>query len=338
MSRLAGGTKAALPGILMMKKEDRTLTEKDENGASGSSRHSLEDVEVSRAGLFRLAGSIAAMLASQKFSLAQTRTGDAMHRRPIPSSGELLPVIGCGTYVGFDVGQEIEKRRELAKVVQRLRDAGGTVFDSSPMYGRAEGVLGDLLAAAPEHQDGIAQMERSFALLKTRRIDLMQVHNLVDWAVHLPTLRDWKQAGRIRYLGVTHYTAGAYDELEAVMRKETLDFVQLNYSLDDRAAERKLLPLAADRGIAVLVNLPFGGGGLLRSLRNRPLPEWAGEIGCTSWAQILLKFVLSHPSVTCAIPGTGNAAHMAENSMAGMGTMPDASFRNGIVSAWRSAN
>ena len=136
----------------------------------------------------------------------------------------------------------------------------------------------------------------------------MQVHNLVDWRVHLTTLRDWKEAGRIRYLGVTHYSSSAYDELEAVMRKEELDFVQLNYSLDDRAAERKLLPLAADRRIGILVNLPFGGGGLLQSLRNRPLPEWAGEIDCTTRAKVLLKFVLSHPAVTCAIPGTGNPA------------------------------
>jgi len=260
--------------------------------------------------LFKLAAGMGAMLASQKFSLAQTRNGDVMQTRAVPSSGEMLPVIGCGTYVGFDVGEHSEKRRELAAVVQALRDAGGKVLDSSPMYGRAEAVLGELLAAAPDpqrtfiatkvwtrgRQDGIAQMERSFSLLKTKRIDLMQVHNLVDWGVHLATLRDWKKAGRIRYLGVTHYNSSAYNELETVMRKEILDFVQLNYSLDDRAAERKLLPLAADRGIAILVNLPFGGGRLLRSVRNRPLPEWAGEIGCTSWAQILLKFVLSHPA------------------------------------------
>jgi aryl-alcohol dehydrogenase-like predicted oxidoreductase len=264
----------------------------------------------------------------------------------------MLPLIGCGTYVGFDVAGQSEKRRELAAVVQALRDAGGKVFDSSPMYGRAEAVLGDLLAATPDperpfiatkvwtrgRQEGIAQMERSFSLLRTKRTDLMQVHNLVDWAVHLATLRDWKKAGRIRYLGVTHYSASAYDELEAVMRKETLDFVQLNYSLDDRAAERKLLPLAADRGIAVLVNLPFGGGGLLRTLRKRPLPEWAEEIGCTTWAQILLKFVLSHPAVTCAIPGTGNSAHMAENSRSGMGAMPDPALRTRIVSEWNAAN
>jgi diketogulonate reductase-like aldo/keto reductase len=151
-------------------------------------------------------------------------------------------------------------------------------------------------------------------------------------------LREWKKQGRIRYLGVTHYTSSAYDELEAVMRKESLDFVQLNYSLDDRAAERKLLPLAAERGIAILVNVPFGGGGLLRSVRSRPLPEWAGEIECTSWAQVLLKFVFSHPAVTCVIPGTGNPAHMADNCKAGMGVMPNAAQRERIIAAWKAAN
>jgi diketogulonate reductase-like aldo/keto reductase len=209
-------------------------------------------------------------------------------------------------------------------------------------------VLGELLAAAPDpartfiatkvwtrgRQAGITQMERSFALLKVKRIDLMQVHNLLDWQSHLATLRKWKQEGRIRYLGVTHYTSSAYDELEAVMRKETLDFVQLNYSLDDRAAERKLLPLAAERGIAILVNVPFGGGGLLRRLRDRPLPEWAAELGCTSWAQILLKFVLAHPAVTCVIPGTGNPAHMADNCKAGFGAPPDAAMLKRIVAEW----
>jgi aryl-alcohol dehydrogenase-like predicted oxidoreductase len=262
----------------------------------------------------------------------------------------MLPVIGCGTYVGFDVGADPEKRKALAGVIQALRDAGGSVFDSSPMYGRAEAVLGDLIAAAPDpartfiatkvwtrgRQDGIAQMERSFALLKTKRIDLMQVHNLVDVRTHLATLRGWKKEGRIRYLGVTHYTSSAFDELEAVMRSETLDFVQLNYSLEDRAAERKLLPLAADKGIAILVNVPFGGGGLLRSVRGRPLPAWAAEIGCTSWAQILLKFVLSHPAVTCTIPGTGNPAHMADNCKAGIGPLPDAAVRERILAGWKS--
>jgi aryl-alcohol dehydrogenase-like predicted oxidoreductase len=308
---------------------------------------------LSRAAFLRLVGGMGATLVNRRFAVAQIHDeGEAMQTRPIPSSGEALPVIGCGTYVGFDVGANSDKLKALADVVRTLRDAGGKVFDTSPMYGRAEAVLGELLAAAPDpkrtfiatkvwtrgRQAGITQMERSFALLKSKRIDLMQVHNLVDWETHLATLRRWKQDGRIRYLGVTHYTASSYDDLEAVMRKETLDFVQLNYSLDDRAAERKLLPLAADRGIAILVNLPFGGGGLLRRLASRPLPDWAGEMGCTSWAQILLKFVLAQPAITCVIPGTGNPAHMAENCRAGTGLLPDVALRRRIIADWEDSN
>ena len=309
--------------------------------------------DVSRAGFLRLVAGLGAAVVTDRSASAQTRNeGAAMLTRPIPSTGEALPVIGCGTYVGFDIGGEADKLTALAEVVRTLRDAGGKVFDSSPMYGRAEAVLGDLLANAPDpartfvatkvwtrgRQAGITQMERSFALLKTTRIDLMQVHNLVDTQTHLATLRGWKKDGRVRYVGVTHYTSSAYDELEAVMRKETLDFVQLNYSLDDRAAERKLLPLAADRGIAILVNVPFGGGGLLRKLTKRPLPDWAGEIGATSWAQILLKFVLVQPAVTCAIPGMGNPAHMADNCRAGTGSLPDAALRKRIIADWDAAN
>ena len=308
---------------------------------------------LSRAAFLRLVGGMGATLVNRRFAVAQIHDeGEAMQTRPIPSSGEALPVIGCGTYVGFDVGANSDKLKALADVVRTLRDAGGKVFDTSPMYGRAEAVLGELLAAAPDpkrtfvatkvwtrgRQAGITQMERSFALLKSKRIDLMQVHNLVDWETHLATLRRWKQDGRIRYLGVTHYTASSYDDLEAVMRKETLDFVQLNYSLDDRAAERKLLPLAADRGIAILVNLPFGGGGLLRRLANRPLPNWAGEMGCNTWAQILLKFVLAQPAVTWVIPGTGNPAHMAENCRAGTGLLPDVALLRRIIADWEGSN
>jgi aryl-alcohol dehydrogenase-like predicted oxidoreductase len=321
--------------------------------ATNPAQSYLPNGALSRAAFLRLAAGMGAALFGHQFAVAQTRDrGDAMQTRPIPSSGEALPVIGCGTYVGFEVGADSEKLNTLAAVVRTLRDAGGKVFDSSPMYGRAEAVLGDLLAAAPDpertfiatkvwtrgRRAGITQMERSFALLRSKRIDLMQVHNLLDWQTHLRTLRSWKQDGRIRYLGVTHYTSSAYDELEAVMRKETLDFVQLNYSLDDRAAERKLLPLAAERGIAILVNVPFGGGALLRRLRNRPLPDWAAEIDCTSWAQILLKFVLSHPAVTCVIPGTGNPAHMADNCGAGTGTLLDTTLRKRIIAEWEAGN
>ncbi len=270
-----------------------------------------------------------------------------MQTRPIPSSGEPLPVIGCGTWRTFDVGSSSAARAPLADVLRVLFAAGGSVIDSSPMYGSSEEVVGDLLAATGARgeafiatkvwttgrQDGIDQMQRSMELLQASRIDLMQVHNLVDVRVHLPTLRAWKEAGRIRYLGVTHYTPSAYDQLEAVMRSERLDFVQLDYALDDRTAEQRLLPLAAERGIAVLVNRPFGGGGLLGRLGRSKLPEWAAEIGCTSWAQILLKFVLANPAVTCVIPATSNPQHMSDNVQAGLGSYPNAALRARMIAA-----
>lgn len=270
-----------------------------------------------------------------------------MLTRPIPSTGAQLPVIGCGTWRGFDVGANATQREALASVIKALFEAGGSVIDSSPMYGRAEGVVGDLLAQAGMRDKaflatkvwisgkaaGIAQMQQSTKLLRTDRIDLLQVHNLLDWQAHLVTLRGWKKEGRICYLGITHYTSSAYANLEAVMRAETLDFVQLNYALDDREAEKRILPLAADRGMAVLVNRPFGGGGLLRRLAGKPLPAWAGEIGCRTWSQILLKLVLSHPSTTCAIPGTGSADHMRENARAGNGVLPDTALRARMVAA-----
>jgi aryl-alcohol dehydrogenase-like predicted oxidoreductase len=263
-----------------------------------------------------------------------------MNTRPIPSTTEVLPVIGCGTWLGFDYSPGTAEYARLPGVLDALFDAGGRVIDSSPMYGRAEANTGDLLAASKSRdkaflatkvwtsgrEAGIAQMEQSFARLKTRQMDLLQVHNLVDWRTHLATLRAWKDQGRVRYIGITHYTAPAYAEVEAVLRAEKLDFLQINYSLDERSAEKRLLPLAAGRGVAVIVNMPFGGGGLLRRLRDRPLPAWAAEIGCTSWPQVLLKFVLGHPSVTCTIPGTSRPEHMAENAKAGMGALPVAAF------------
>jgi aryl-alcohol dehydrogenase-like predicted oxidoreductase len=274
---------------------------------------------------------------------------ESMARRAIPAGGGALPVIGLGTYQGFDVAPGSEEFARLPGVLQTLFDSGGSVIDSSPMYGRAEASTGEALAAIDGRQrafvatkvwtrgraEGIRQMNESLRLLRADPIDLMQVHNLVDWRTQLATLRDWKAAGRIRYYGVTHYNASAYDELAAVMRAERLDFLQINYSADERDAERRILPLAADRGIAVLVNRPFGGGSLLRRLRDRPLPPWAGEIGAASWAQILLKFVLSQPAVTCAIPGTGRPEHMADNARAGSGVIPAPDFfsRHGDLSS-----
>ncbi len=260
-----------------------------------------------------------------------------MLTRKIPSSGEALPVIGLGTYKGFDVGSSAADRAGPAGVLRALFSQGGSVLDSSPMYGRAEGIAGELLAAqhirekafiatkvwTQGHSSGIEQMNRSMNLLRCERIDLMQIHNLVDWRAHLATLRAWKEEGRIRYLGITHYSASAYGEIEKIMRAEPLDFVQLNYSLDDREAERRLLPLAAERGLAVLANLPFGAGRLFKILRGKPIPPWMQEAGCDTWSQVLLKFTLAHKSVTCVIPGTGNPQHMSENCRAGEAPMLD---------------
>jgi aryl-alcohol dehydrogenase-like predicted oxidoreductase len=301
-----------------------------------------------RAQLVRGAAAAAlATVAARAFAASPQPATSKMQTRPIPSTREPLPVIGCGTYVGFDQAPGAPGYAQLPGVVDALLAAGGTVLDSSPMYGRAEQTTGELLAASGRRaevfvatkvwtrgrDEGIRQMETSMRLLQTDRIDLLQIHNLVDWRTQLATLRRWKDEGRIRYLGITHYTSSAYPEVEAVLRAERLDFLQINYALDDRAAERRILPLAAERGVAVLVNMPFGGGGLLRSLLAKPLPPWAGEIGCTSWAQVLLKFVLSQPAVTCAIPGTGRREHMEDNARAGFGDVPAPAFWRDKVDA-----
>ena len=271
-------------------------------------------------------------------------TGEGqMQTRPIPSSGERLPVIGCGTWRGFDVRPG--RANGLRAVLEALFEAGGSVIDSSPEYGAAEAVVGDLLERMDAHDraflatkvwsrgraSGIGQMNRSFELLRDDVVDLMQVHNLIDWRTHLETMRAWKREGRIRYVGITHYTERAHDELEAIMRAERLDFVQLNYAANDRGAAQRLLPLAADRGIAVLVNRPFGGGGLLRRLSRRPLPGWASDIDCTSWAQVLLKFVLAQQAVTCVIPGTADPVHMRDNALSGREPYPDDALQQRIV-------
>jgi len=272
-----------------------------------------------------------------------------MLTRTIPSSGEALPVIGIGTYKGFDVGSSSKERTVLGGVLRNLFSLGGSVLDSSPMYGRAEEVAGDLLAAQHMREKtfvatkvwtqgrsaGIDQMNHSMKLLRCERIDLMQIHNLLDWRTHLATLRAWKGEGRIRYLGITHYSSSAYGEMEKIMRAETLDFVQLNYSLDEREAERRLLPLAAERGMAVLVNLPFGQGSLFRTLRGKPIPPWMQETGCDTWSQVLLKFTLTHKAVTCVIPGTGNPDHMAENCHAGVGAMLEESLVKKLVALFK---
>lgn len=264
-----------------------------------------------------------------------------MAARKIPSSGETLPVIGLGSWQTFDVGGAAGERAPLAGVLEAFADLGGTLVDSSPMYGRSEAVIGDLAAGlglrdrlflatkvwTSGREAGIRQMETSLARMKAGKMDLMQVHNLLDAEQHLETLADWKASGRIRYLGVTHYSASAHAAVAKVMETRPLDFVQINYSAGEREAEKRILPLALERGIAVIANRPFSGGDLFRRLRGKPLPAWAPDIDCSSWAQILLKFAVSHPAVTCAIPATSRLDHLRDNMGAGRGRMPDAKLR-----------
>ena len=266
---------------------------------------------------------------------------ESIVRKPIPRTGEALPVIGLGTWQTFDVGAGKAAGQPLREVLREFVRAGGSVVDSSPMYGTSETVAGDIAHELGLHKQlfiatkvwtsgraaGIAQMEESFRRLRTQRMDLMQVHNLVDYRVHLDTLRRWKEQGRVRYIGVTHYTSGAYDQLARVLTSEALDFVQCNYSLAEREAEERLLPLAAERRLAVLINRPFAEGRLLRRVAGKPLPPWAKDIGCGSWAQFALKFIVSHPAVTCAIPATAKVDHLIDNMRAGRAPMPDAAMR-----------
>ncbi|MEI6001913.1 aldo/keto reductase [Paraburkholderia bengalensis] len=270
-----------------------------------------------------------------------------MERRAIPSTGEPLPVVGCGTWRTFDVGDDPNGQARLAEVLDTLFAAGGSVIDSSPMYGSSEAVAGTLLTRLDAHgkafvatkvwtqgrEAGIAQMEESMRRLQQPRVDLMQVHNLVDWRTQLVTLRDWKARGRIRYIGITHYTSSAFDDVASVMRSEKPDFVQINYAADDRDAGQRILPLAHDLGIGVVVNQPFGGGGLLARIGKTPVPAWAADIGCATWAQLLLKFVLAQPAVTVVIPGTGRPEYMADNVRAGVGPYPDQAMCKRIIEA-----
>lgn len=269
----------------------------------------------------------------------------AMLTRAIPSSGEKLPVIGLGTWQAFDVDLTSDNRRQLGDVLSLFVKLGGRVIDTSPMYGRAENVIGELTTALgiPDKvflatkvwtrgkENGIKSMERSMALLRARRIDLVQVHNLVDVQTQLATLREWKAQRRIRYLGITHYEAGAFADVEKIMRSEKLDFVQINYSLMEREAEERVLPLAQERGIAVIVNRPFGGGDLFSRTRSKPLPSWAAEFDCHSWAQCFLKWIVANTAVTCAIPATDKPGHVEDNMGGGTGRLPDAKMRRRVL-------
>jgi diketogulonate reductase-like aldo/keto reductase len=265
--------------------------------------------------------------------------------RKIPSTGEELPAIGLGTWQVFDADRggnaDAAARAPLREVLSAFSRAGGKAIDSSPMYGSAESVAGDLVAElglrdrlfiatkiwTSGREDGIRQMEASFRRLRVKQMDLMQIHNLKDVAVHTKTINDMKAQGRIRYTGITHYTSSAYAEVEKWLKKEQYDFLQINYSLAERKSDERILELCRERSIAVIANRPFAEGAMFRRVRGKPLPPWTAEIGIASWAQYFLKWIVGHPAVTCTIPGTGSPAHIADNVAAGFGALPDAKTR-----------
>ena len=271
--------------------------------------------------------------------------------KPIPSTGEELPVVGLGTWPVFDVGADDASRRPLREVVRRLVEAGGAMIDTSPMYGRSEGVAGDIVAEAAYRdrvflatkvwisgrERGIEQMARSARLMRAPVIDLMQIHNLVDWRTHLATMRGMKADGRLRYIGITHYTTGSLAELARILDAEDgIDFVQCGYSLATREAEQLLFPVCAARGVAVIVNQPLERGTLFRAVRGQKPPEWVAECDCVSWAALFLKYLIAEPAVTVVIPATNKPDHMADNLTAGFGRLPDARQREQIRRWWDS--
>ena len=280
---------------------------------------------------------LAAVSVSAMSARSNAEAAPAMLKRSIPSSGEALPVVGLGTYQSFDVGGNDSERRPLKEVLRLFVEQGGKLVDSSPMYGPSESVVGDLateLNITPQlfiatkvwtsgRDAGIRQMEESFRRMKVERMDLMQIHNLLDWKTHLATLKQWKAAGRVRYVGITHYHSGAYAELERLIKTRDFEFVQFNYSIAEREAEERLLPLAQEAGIAVIVNRPFAQASLFSRVRGKEVPAWAAEFDCKSWGQFFLKYMISHPAVTCVIPATAKPQHLLDNMMAGVGRLPD---------------
>jgi diketogulonate reductase-like aldo/keto reductase len=273
-------------------------------------------------------------------------TSGTLITRKIPSSGEAIPVIGLGTSGPFEVGSGASERAPLKEVLEGFFAGGGRLIDTSPMYSTAEGVLGDLLTPAMHEKvflatkvwtsgekSGIDQMTRSGQLMKHPKLDLIQVHNLQDLDTHLKTLRSWKEQGRVRHIGITHYTVGSHPQLIRIIEREKLDFVQLNYSAVTREAEQRLLPFAAERGVAVLVNRAFEDGALFDTVRGKPVPPWAAEFDAASWGQVFLKYVIANPAVTCVIPATGKLRHLEDNLAGGRGRLPDAKARAQILQA-----
>jgi len=278
-------------------------------------------------------------------SLASLYKSRTMLKRAIPSSGEKLPVVGLGTWIQFDVGASASEREPLRQVLKSMHQYEGKVIDSSPMYGNAERVVGDLTTElgiqnqffyatkvwTSGKSSGINQMQASMRKMQRKSMDLMQIHNLIDWKTHLKTLREWKEKGKIRYLGITHYTDSSHPRLQKIIETENIDFVQLNYSIRSRNAEKSLLNTAKERGVAVIVNRPFEGGSLFGLTRGKEIPGWAKEIDINSWGQFFLKYILSHPAITCVIPGTSKPHHLIDNMQAGYGKLPDHQSREKMV-------
>ena len=275
---------------------------------------------------------------------------DTIIKRKIPSSDELLPIVGLGTWQTFDVGNDLVKRKSLLEVLAKMNELGGTVIDSSPMYGTSESVVGDLTNSLKTETDffyatkvwiqgkqqGIDQMQASFRKMKRNVMDLMQIHNLVDWKTHIKTLKAWKEEGKIRYWGLTHYTNASHETLATLIKNEKPDFVQFNYSINERNAEKRLLNIAHDNNVAVIINRPYDGGNLFRSIRGKNLPNWCAEIDINSWGQFFLKYILGNKAVTCVIPGTSKPIHVADNLMAGHGQLPDDKQRKLMLEYLRS--
>jgi diketogulonate reductase-like aldo/keto reductase len=270
-------------------------------------------------------------------------------KRTIPSTGEEIPVIGLGTYNSFDCRLSSDKRRDLTQVLELFIEAGGTVIDSSPMYGQAEAVVGELLKDLNAREklwltskvwtrgarSGIDEMDESYRLMNAGSfMELMQIHNLVDWKIHYKTLRQWKETGKIRYIGISHYSSSSFDEMIQILQAyPDIDFVQYIHSMRNHVAENRLLPFCRDHGVATMANRPIEQGSLLRRRKNSDLPPWAADYSIGSWSQFFLKFLISHPDVTCVIPATSNPAHMADNLNAGRGELPDEKIRQEMI-AW----
>lgn len=288
-------------------------------------------------------GSALGLLASSAAIGAQEVAGKAMHKRPIPSSGEDIPIIGLGTLEAFDLEEDAPEHAALAEILNSLVDHGGTIIDTSPSprYGSAESVIGRLVAElnlkdklffatkvfSEGRQEGIDEMAQSFAQMQVDQIDLMQIHSLRDWETNLPSVFKLKEEGKVRYAGITIHRDSGHELMAQLIRDEALDFVQVNYNLIERNAEKEILPLAKEHGVAVMVNVPFAKAELFKRTANVELPGWAADFDCASWAQFFLKYVVSHPAVTCVIPRTSKPHHMLDNLMAGFGRMPDADTR-----------